>query len=155
MIDAREASGYRQSPQNIISNDEIGMLMADIDAIKANRDDFRFNEGNRTGFSDETGLVYVRGDVFPDKSSPHPRDKMSARAVLAHEYYGHYEFSPSKYEAGDWRDEMRASYVAALKTPNISDEDRKYLMLDAYERAKEAGHYFLYSEKARGIIYGR
>jgi len=37
----------------------------------------------------------------------------------------------------------------------LSDEDRKYLMLDAYERAKEEGHYFEYSKKAREIIYGK
>ena len=80
---------------------------------------------------------------------------MSPRAVLAHEYYGHYEFSPSKFMAGDWRDEFRASYVAAINTPNLSDDDRRLLMLDAYERAKESGHYFDYSRKAREIIYGR
>jgi hypothetical protein len=27
-------------------------------------------------------------------------------------------------------------------------------MLDAYERAREAGFYFEYSKKARGLIYG-
>jgi hypothetical protein len=64
-------------------------------------------------------------------------------AVLAHEYYGHYKFSPSEFKSGDWRDEMRASYIAALKAPNLSDKDRAYLILDAYERAKEAGRFFI------------
>lgn len=49
---------------------------------------------------------------------------------------------------------MRASYVAALKTPNLSVEDRAYLMIDAYDRAREAGHYFEYSQAAKEIIYG-
>jgi hypothetical protein len=93
--------------------------------------------------------------VLPDVDSAHPRDRLSARAVLAHEYYGHYCFSPSAFEATDWRDEMRASYIAAIRAPNLTEDDRKYLMLDAYERAREAGHYFDYSKKAREIIYGR
>lgn len=79
---------------------------------------------------------------------------MSERAVLAHEYYGHFKFYPSAFRPNDWRDEMRASYIAALKAPNLSDEDRAYLIIDAYERAKEAGHYFDYSKKAREITYG-
>jgi len=80
---------------------------------------------------------------------------MSERAVLAHEYYGHYDFAPSIFEATDWRDEFRASYIAAIKTPDLSDNDRRYLVLDAYERAKEAGRFYEYSKKAREIIYGR
>ncbi len=74
--------------------------------------------------------------------------------MLAHEYYGHYEFAPSQFAVGDWRDEMRASYIAAIKAPNLSDDDRRLLMLDAYERAKEGGRIFDYSKKAREIIYG-
>ena len=79
---------------------------------------------------------------------------MSERAVIAHEFYGHYMFAPSKYKAGDWRDEFRASYISSIKTPNLSDDDRRYLMLDAYERAKEGGRILEYSLKAKEIIYG-
>jgi hypothetical protein len=129
-------------------------LKNEIRAIEADESVFRFNEGDRTGFSDRTGYINVRGDIFPDKNSTHPRDMMSERAALAHEYYGHYNFAPSKFYVGDWRDEMRASYIAAIKAPNLSNHDRAYLMLDAYERAKNAGHYFEYSKKAREIIYG-
>jgi hypothetical protein len=153
--DDRSASGFRQSPHNTLSSEDIDSLKQDIDAIGADPSAFRFNEGRQTGFSDRDGMINVRGDVFPDAASTHPRDKLSARAVLAHEYYGHYNFSPSSFEATDWRDEMRASYVAALKAPNLTDEDRKYLMLDAYERAREAGHCVDYSKKARELIYGR
>lgn len=79
---------------------------------------------------------------------------MSARAVLAHEYYGHFLNHPSEYDIGDWRDEFRTSYDAAVKAPNLSDEDRAYLMIDAYDRAHEAGQILNYDETARRIIYG-
>ena len=79
---------------------------------------------------------------------------MSSRAVLAHEYYGHYLNYPSKFSIGDWRDEFRASYDAAIKTPNLTDDERKMLMIDAYDRAKEAGVSIKYNKKARLLIYG-
>lgn len=82
------------------------------------------------------------------------RDRMSSRAVLAHEYYGHYKSHPSEYDPGDWRDEFRASYNAVVNTPNLTDEERAHLMLDAYDRAKEAGQFNGYDETARRIIYG-
>jgi hypothetical protein len=63
-------------------------------------------------------------------------------------------FAPSRFDVGDWRDEFRASYISAIKTPNLSNDDRRYLMLDAYERAKEGGRILNYSERAREIIYG-
>jgi len=153
-MDNRSASGLRRSPSIELTDEEINFLKSDISAIGADESVFRFNEGNRTAFSDRTGNINVRGDVFPDKNSTHPRDMMSERAVLAHEYYGHYDFAPSAFEATDWRDEFRASYIAAIKTPNLTDNDRRYLMLDAYERAREAGNFYEYSDKAREIIYG-
>ena len=79
---------------------------------------------------------------------------MSQKAVLAHEYYGHFMNDPSPYPIGDWRDEFQASYNAAVKTPNLSDEDRRDLMVDAYDRAREAGAFNGYDELARRIIYG-
>jgi len=151
---ARDVNGYRQSRHNILTEKDIEHLNSEIDAIGADRSVFRFNTGNKTGFTDRKRVITVKGDVFPDLDSKHPRDLMSERAVLAHEYYGHYRFFPSQFNSSDWRDEMRASYIAALTAPNLSDEDRKYLMLDAYERAREAGHIFKYSKKALEIIYG-
>lgn len=76
------------------------------------------------------------------------------RAVLAHEYYGHFKHIPSEYPVGDWRDEFRASYEAALNAPNLSDEDRSRLIIDAYERQKEAGEFNGYSEEAKRILFG-
>jgi hypothetical protein len=60
----------------------------------------------------------------------------------------------AKFIQGDWRDEMRASYVAAIKAPNLTPHDRSCLMQDAYERAREHGLNVKYSKKARAIIYG-
>jgi hypothetical protein len=151
----RSASGLRKRPLVILTTEDIEFLRDEIKTIGADETAFRFNEGAKTGFSDDEGIINVRGDVHPDLNSTHPRDKMSQRAVLAHEYYGHYKYSPSQFKVGDWRDEFRASYVAAIVTPNLSSDDRRYLILDAYERAKEQGHYFSYSKKAREIIYGR
>ena len=76
------------------------------------------------------------------------------RCVLAHEYFGHYENHPSAFRVSDWRDEFRASYSAALNTPNLNDDERRMLMLDAYDRAKEAGVPVKYNKIARRIIYG-
>jgi len=151
---ARDVNGFRQSRHNVLTEEDIEHLLGEIDAIKADKSVFRFNEGNKTGFDDKTYSINIKGDVFPDSNSKHPRDLMSERAVLAHEYYGHYDFYETDFDPGDWRDEMRASYIAALKAPNLSVEDRAYLMLDAYERAREAGIMLEYSKKAREIIYG-
>ena len=46
---------------------------------------------NSDGLS-EYSLIYIKGDVLPDLNSTHPRDLMSPKAVLAHEYYGHKYF---------------------------------------------------------------
>ena len=151
---ARDVSGYRQSPHYQLTDEDIKHLKIEIRAIEADENVFIFNKGTKTGFSDRKRVIHVKGDIFSDPNSTHPRDLMSERAVLAHEYYGHYAFAPSEFKATDWRDEMRASYIAAIKAPNLSDKDRAYLMLDAYERAKEAGHHFNLSKKAREIIYG-
>jgi len=86
----RKASGLRKSRFSILTSEDIESLKADIKAIKADVSVFKFNDGPCTCYIDATDTVYVRGDVFPDNEySIHPRDMMSARAVLAHEYYGH------------------------------------------------------------------
>jgi hypothetical protein len=60
----------------------------------------------------------VRGDVFPDNNSNHPRDLMSERAVFAHEYYGHRTYRGTKLKSGVWNDEFRASYKKHLLSKN-------------------------------------
>jgi hypothetical protein len=79
---------------------------------------------------------------------------MSERAVLAHEYYGHRAYRDTDLQDGSWNDEFRASYMAAKNTPNLNEEDRQYLILDAVERAKEAGVTITYNELMRRILHG-
>ena len=100
---------------------------------------FRFNVGRVTGYVDDIDVINVRANVFSNENSIHPRDLMSARAVLAHEYYGHRANRGTLLLAQSWNDEFRASYMAAKNTPNLSPQDRAYLIMDAIERAKEFG----------------
>lgn len=150
----RSARGLRKSPLVDLTNKEIEFLKDEVNAIKADESVFDFNQGGTTGYSDEDDIITVRANVFPDENSVHPRDLMSARAVLAHEYYGHRVNRGTNLARGSWNDEFRASYMAAKYTPNLSHQDRVYLIMDALERAKEAGVNIRYNEKIRRILYG-
>jgi len=79
---------------------------------------------------------------------------MSERAVLAHEYYGHRTNRGTKLKSNSWNDEFRASYMAAKNTPNLTDKDRYYLILDALQKAKEAGISITYNNFIRRILHG-
>ena len=85
----RYINGQRMSKFHKLSEAEIVSLKNDIREIGADESVFKFNEGWQTGYSDRKGLIFVKGDVLPDMNSLHPRDLMSPKAVLAHEYYGH------------------------------------------------------------------
>lgn len=149
------SNGMRRSPLHVLTNSEIESVTLDAKTLGISVDVLRFNEGSQTGFSDSSGVIFIRGDVLPDLSSNHPRDSLTQRAVLVHEFYGHYAHHPSTFRVGDWRDEFRASYSAAIPAPNLSSEERKALMLDAYDRAREAGVTVKYNKKARLILYGK
>lgn len=144
----------RQSPLYDLSDSEIETLKNDIKSIGANENIFKFNEGDVTSYSDRHDIIFVKRDVLPNLNSFHPRDLMSARAVLAHEYYGHRAHRNTKLFPTSWNDEFRASYSASKNTPNLTDEDRRYLILDALERAKEHGVTIRYNDYIRRIIYG-
>lgn len=148
------AMSLRKPKSYILTDEEIQSVRFDAKEIGIDESMLRFNKGYQTGFSDERVCINIRGDILPDPDGISARDRMSQRAVLAHEYYGHFMNHPSEYEIGDWRDEFRASYDAAVKTPNLSDIERRDLMIDAYDRAKEAGAFNGYDETARRIIYG-
>ena len=150
------AYGLRRSPYHILNDEEIEMLKKDIDAIQADISVFRFNEGRRTSYFDELDKVLIRGDVFSDLKSMHPRDLMSSRAVLAHEYYGHrpHRNVITKLPSGSWNDEFRASYMAAKNAPGLTDDDRRFLILDALERAKSAGVSIVHNSFIRRVLYG-
>ena len=148
------AMGLRRPVSYTLTEDEISKLKEEAKSIGIPVEKLLFNQGRQTGFRDRDAMIYIRGDVLPDMNSVAARDRMSSRAVLAHEYYGHYKNHPSEYPRGYWMDEFRASYDAAVNAPNLSSEDRRNLMLDAYDRAKEAGETIEMTDEARRIIYG-
>ncbi len=150
----RMSNGGRRSAYHILTDDEILFVKQEAKALNIPERILRFNEGRTTSFIDGKKLICIRGNIFPDPDSIYLRDRLSVRAVLAHEYYGHYKHSPSKFVANDWRDEFEASYCAAIDAPGLSPEDRRMLMLDAYDRAKEAGVKIYYNNIARRLIYG-
>lgn len=147
------ANGHRRSVLHELTESEIENLRTDIKAIGADENKFVFNGGDSTSYSDKHDVVFVRGDVLPDTNSIHPRDLMSARAALAHEYYGHRSHRGTKLKDGSWNDEFRASYLAAKNTPNLNDKDRRYLILDALERARESGVSIRYNNYIRRMLY--
>ena len=104
-------------------------------------------------YTDCTGNICSWRCVSRYKSA-HPRDKMSQRSVLAHEYYRHRAYRGTKLNDGAWNDEFRASYSAAKNSPGLSDEDKIYLVLDALEIAKEKGVSVRYNKFIRGTLYG-
>jgi len=137
-----------------LSDGDIDYLKTEIHAIEADSTIFLFNQGSRTGYLDDSDVITVRGNVLPDPYSTHPRDRMSARAVLAHEYYGHRSFRGTTAKYNSWNDEFRASYMAARVAPGLSDEDRIYLILDAVQRAKDAGVSIRFNSFMRRVLYG-
>lgn len=148
------ANGLRKPASHMLSDSEIKSLKEDIRAINADEKVFVFNKGRRTGYDDVLDEIRIKGDVLPDKTSQHPRDLMSSRAVIAHEYYGHRAYRGTKLEKGSWNDEFRASYTAAKNAPNLTAEDRRYLILDALERAKEQGITITNNDFIRRMLYG-
>lgn len=164
------AAGNRKSPLYKLSEADIKFVQEEITAINANVDDFVFNSDYTRGtcFLASDGKVHIKGNIFPDEYSNHPRDKMSVRAVLAHEYYGHRPYreqyiredndtseeSINKIMSRAWADEFRASYMAAKNAPNLSDDDRRLLILDSLSRADEAGISIKYNDFIRRVLYG-
>ena len=161
IIKAREvshremANGLRKSPLIPLSEKDKSFILEEIKAIEADESVFIFRDGVGSGYSDGRDIVYVSSNIFPSNDdSVHPRDRMSARAALAHEYYGHRVHRNSTLALGDWRDEFRASYSAAKRCPNLTAEDRAYLILDAVERANEAGVSIKYNSFMKRCLYG-
>jgi len=172
-MDKSLAMGLRKPPSRIQSEAEILQLILDIRTIEANESDFIFNSEYVRGtcYRPQDNKVYVKGNVLNDQYSTHPRDLMSQRAVLAHEYYGHKpyrdqylsEFAELDLDKDEyllvltkreWADEFRASYMAARNAPGLSNEDRQYLVLDALERAKEASISITYNDFIRRVLHG-
>ena len=148
------ANGQRTPRYYVLTDADVEQILQEASSIGIPKEILQINKGKRTGYVEEYDVINVRGDVMPDPDSSSARDRMSSRAVLAHEYYGHRANSPSEYAINDWRDEYRASRDAAINAPNLTDRKRADLMVDAYDRAREAGHPMEYDEIARRIVYG-
>ncbi len=154
-MDERYARGLRRSPFTLLTEEEIEGLKEDIAAIGADERVFLFNEGSFTCYVDRTDTIFVKGNIFPDGDySNHPRDLMSARAALAHEYYGHRAMRGTSLQRSSWNDEFRASYLAAKNAPGLTEQDKRHLILYAMERAKEAGVTIKLNRFMRGVLYG-
>ena len=148
------ANGLRKPPSHILTESEIESLRENIREIGADESVFLFNKGQQTGYRDDMDIINIRGDVLPDTNSNIARDRMSSRAVLAHEYYGHRIHRGTSAKPNSWNDEFRASYDAAKNAPGLSDEDRYYLIQDAIDRAAEQGVIIKYNSFMREVLYG-
>lgn len=148
------AGGGRRGKNHRLSEEEIRQVRQAIVDIQADENVFDFDEKRYTGYLDEFDKIIISGNVMPDLTSDHPRDRMSMRATLAHEYYGHRAFRNTKAARNSWNDEFRASYTAAITAPGLDDDERRDLMLDALERAKEAGVSIQLNSVMRRLLYG-
>lgn len=156
-IDERNmANGYRNLSTLPLSDEEIQIVIEAGESIGVDPEIFIFNDEEHlksankgTGYNAIYDKIFITKNVFPDEKSIsiHPRDKLSVRAVLAHEYYGHRAFREeylNDIERGTsttpiWEDECRASINAALYAPNLTEMERALLLDDAIFRAKEYG----------------
>lgn len=148
------ANGPRRGALTAVTAEEESQIRRDAAELKIPQGVLSFNTGSCTSFDDETGLIHIRGDIFPSEFAENPDSILSARCALAHEYYGHLKHYPSRFEIGDWRDEFEASYRAALDTPNLTDDERAMLMIDAFDRARNANVSVDMNSVARRVIYG-
>ena len=162
------ANGMRDMSRTPLTDTEIEFVKAKIHEIEADESVFVFNDvahiSKSTCYSTKDDKIYVTRNVFPDDKfgSTHPRDLMSVKAVLAHEYYGHRTFREEylkdincgEITTPEWKDECRASITAAKITPNLSDLDKSYLVLDAIYRAKEYGHLIEMDGFMKEVVYG-
>lgn len=148
-------NGLRQSPFRLLNQEDIEALRKNIRELNADESVFSFNKGHQTSYNDLDDIIYVCGDVLPATDDSHiARDRMSAKAVLAHEYYGHRANKGTELPPGSWEDEYRASYFAAINAPGLSNEDKMYLLQDALDRAREAGQTGEFDDEIRRMLYG-
>ena len=162
--------GYRKLSKEPLSREEINTVVEAACSINIPVEALVFN--NQKALSGPTGTsynffddkVYIAQNVFPDDNSNsiHPRDLLSVRAVLAHEYYGHRAFRQeylSDYENNKstttyWEDEARASINAAKYAPNLSQLERCMLIQDATYRAKEHAQVLELDDFMKNMLFG-
>lgn len=168
------SNGMRDLSRTLLTDEEIEFVKSEIRRIGADERVFAFNVptyiNKSTCYNYYDDIVYVTRNVFPDVQygSVHPRDLMSVGAVLAHEYYGHRpnrqeyiqdrEISIGLGEAFHttplWQDECRASTNAAKLAPNLTNQDKSYLIMDAVYRAQEKGQLIQIDDFMKEVLYG-
>lgn len=162
------ANGMRNLSRTPLTDKEIEFIKKEIRIIEADESVFIFNDPNHiaksTCYNVLEDKIYVTRNIFPDDAygSTHPRDLMSVRAVLAHEYYGHrvyrdeylLDISNDVETTPYWKDECRASITAAKTTPNLTERDRCNLVQDASYRAKESGNLLIMDDFMKEVTYG-
>ena len=141
------ASGYRMPVYNLVEGADRNYVEAEAKSIGIDPNYLRFNEpGKGTSYDPVDDVVDIKGDIFPRLTVAHPRAKMSVRAVLAHEFYGHrpnraqyiWELENNvPFNSSEWEDEFRASYNASKAEIDLCADDRAYLRDDAITRAEE------------------
>lgn len=90
-IDTRNmANGGRKSKFIKLTEAEKDFIIKEAKAIGIDEKYISFRDYRATGYDTEKDLIFVSSQIFPAQDdSPIARDRMSVRAVLAHEYYGH------------------------------------------------------------------
>ncbi|MDR3312866.1 MAG: hypothetical protein LBS96_00230 [Oscillospiraceae bacterium] len=148
------ARGMRRSPHYVLTEEDIAALKTEAVSIGIPIEILRFNAGDFTGYSDLRRLINVKGNIFPDLlyGERNPIDTMTPRAVLAHEYYGHFQMHPSPYAVGSWEDEFWAHRNAALNAPNLTGAERESLILAAEEHMRRGNLSFPKYKEMRRIL---
>ena len=160
------SNGLRMYGSDPLNDNEISFVKKEIERIQASEGVFRFNDSNHlsnTCYNPQKDIVYIGRNIFPDTKygSTHPRDLMSVRAVLAHEYYGHRTYreeyikdiETAKVTTLEWEDECRASITAAKIAKGLTEIDRSYLIQDAIKRAEEYGQWIELDDFMREVLY--
>lgn len=120
-----------------------------------------YSDNSNTSFhgsteGNEFHYLVIGTDAFPSKENGGTANEMiTLNGCMAHEVVGHYEtWKKGTVKAEIALDEAQASIRAAKFGVGLSDKEQRMLMLDAYDRAKEAGVKVFYNKLARRIIYG-
>ena len=148
-------SPARADRTHILTPDEIAHVTNEWQALGGDPDVLQFNrQGQNTGYAEQIGKVFINGDVFPTTSeSLHPTATLSVRETLAHEM-GHMAYPGTDVSYGAWNDEFRASYWASKNVPGLTLDEQRNLVIDAWQRAQDAGQSVQMNSYIRQMIYG-
>lgn len=166
--DKNMSQGHRDMSMTPLTNSEIDYVKSEIKRIRADESIFIFNDSEHiqgsTCYNFYRDIIYITRNVFPDTKygSTHPRDLMSVRAVIAHEYYGHRtyrdeyieDYAKNHHSVELWQDECRASITAAKIAPGLNQKDKADLVMDAIYRAEEYNHYIEMDDFMKEVLYG-